>query len=160
MGEPLLISLDEAMENEGSNAPQWEQFAKANPREIALLEKFIEHNGLEPRDCLHPLMLAVSSRMSSQEQTVRFTFGFVLVRPDGEKHLIRYFRVQDHLRRMGLARKALIKLFEMSSSAGKKLELGKRPSLSSTLGSREHRQTFEWMFQSFQREEQEKNPHP
>ncbi len=67
-----------------------------------------------PFDEIHLLRLRVEdpSRAAADpdaEAALEFTFGFALT----DQREFVYFRVQDHLRRMGLARDALLKLCEL-----------------------------------------------
>ncbi len=70
---------------------------------------------------LFVLQLKVADPIRTMEKTslakpshIQFTFGFALV---GERRIL-YFRVQDHLRRMGLARGALRELIKAEAVTG------------------------------------------
>jgi hypothetical protein len=60
-------------------------------------------------DEIHLLRLNVEDPSQAGTTALQFTFGFALTQNDE----FVYFRVQDHLRRMGLARDALVLLCQM-----------------------------------------------
>lgn len=73
-----------------------------------LLTQFIEENPQLGADSVYPLHVMVDDPMRKTEDVAfLFTFGFALAGTvDGQKALL-YFRIQNHLRKMGLPREAL-----------------------------------------------------
>jgi hypothetical protein len=49
----------------------------------------------------------VTTNPQNAAQSITFTYGFAIVREAGNRRMLVYLRIQDHLRRLGLARKAL-----------------------------------------------------
>lgn len=107
--EEVLEALQTAREKEVLNF--WE---------VELLKQFHYYNGLTPEDRVYPLQIEVRS-VTGPGTPMVFTFGFALVRP--VRGVLRCFRVQDHLRRTGLARAALKKLVEQNIVQRVELEL-------------------------------------
>ncbi|HSW38823.1 MAG TPA: hypothetical protein VLL97_04960, partial [Acidobacteriota bacterium] len=86
--------------------------AHLNPFEIMKIEKLLEDQRMKqaelPERCFS-FNLIVKDPLC-EKQFKKFTFGFALMNHSGGPAHIRYFRVQDHLRRIGLGRLALGKL--------------------------------------------------
>ena len=76
-----------------------------NVVEAELIEKFQKEHPVTALG-IYLLQLVVKDPMN-KDQSTRFTFGFALV--DEKKNLV-YLRVQDHVRKMGLARQAIKEL--------------------------------------------------
>ena len=86
-----------------------EKNLELNFLEIELIRKL--HAGMKHFDIIIPLRLCVINPTESVEKKeceIQYEFGFALAR--GEKNELVYFRIQDHLRNSGLARKALMVL--------------------------------------------------
>jgi Patatin-like phospholipase len=79
--------------------------------EKELLEQFVEQNAQLGADAVYPLHVIVDDPMRKTEDVAfLFTFGFALAGTvDGQTALL-YFRIQNHLRKMGLPREALAQL--------------------------------------------------
>ncbi len=79
--------------------------------EKELLAQFVEQNQPLGSDAVYPLHVIVDDPMRKTEDVAfLFTFGFALAGTvDGQKALL-YFRIQNHLRKMGLPREALAQL--------------------------------------------------
>jgi hypothetical protein len=73
--------------------------------EASLIARFHQEYPAAVR-CIYLLRIVVSNPLDPG-RSLRFPFGFALT--DGNHHLV-YFRVQDHVRKMGLARQALTEL--------------------------------------------------
>ncbi len=78
-----------------------------NPYEQKILSDFIVLPSSAPRS-LYAFQIRVTNPVSNDDY-INFCFGFALVMIDSKakKMEIEYFRIQDHLRRMGLGRKAM-----------------------------------------------------
>ena len=155
VGDPL--TLPDGREERDKAWKAAEEQRVLNFLEIRLLEQFIghEHNCVDSRDRVFPLQIAVCDPVGEGEPK-RFTFGFALVRPDDPSQdrgggAIRYFRIQDHLRQMGLARKALIQLIDAGYD---RLDLGRMPSDASEALSPEELEQFKRLFNSARAEVQ------
>ena len=74
---------------------------------------------------LVPDSSAANSRFEEKNasDTFRFPFGFAILARTGDRRKLVYFRVQDHLRSMGLASQALEKLITNKKIAGPDLTL-------------------------------------
>jgi hypothetical protein len=103
----LALSVEDI---EAGMAPE----SALNDVEHALLLGFFRHNR-DLRDKAQIVLLQIWSdgQVSDPHGALAFTFGFAVVYRTSEarSHLV-YFRVQDHLRTMGLGRRALIALIE------------------------------------------------
>jgi hypothetical protein len=78
---------------------------RLNPFEIKELAEHIATHGRIPDQCC-AFMLSIKSPLTDDAKKA-FCFGFALLVEKGERMEIDYFRIQDHLRRMGLGRRAL-----------------------------------------------------
>ena len=56
-----------------------------------------------------------NARAGKRQRSFQFTFGFALIHATDEADELLYFRVQDHLLKMGLARKAMKAMLEKSA---------------------------------------------
>jgi hypothetical protein len=85
-----------------------------NPFEIIKIDKFL-HDQKMKTDCLpercYSFNMAIINPLD-EKQTKNFTFGFSLIRFSADSTEILYFRIQDHLRCIGLGRLALGKLVD------------------------------------------------
>jgi hypothetical protein len=83
-----------------------------NSYEVELLKRFQMKYPNDSPLVVHPLELVVFDPLKKGNQRT-FVFGFCVVdHPSKHDGRIRYYRVQDHLREMGLGRKGLEKLFD------------------------------------------------
>jgi hypothetical protein len=76
-----------------------------------------------------------------------FTFGFALVDAQGR---IVYFRVQDHLRKMGLARKGMKRMMQQAIHEGRRLDiaLGKMPATAREVPSDADKKQIQQLYKS------------
>jgi len=93
----------------------WQREAGLNFWEAELVAKYLRVT--EHRDeKLFPVYLTVESPRPSDRNPLRFNVGYVIgcvrERPEGRRRVfsLHYMRIQNHLRKMGLARDALIAL--------------------------------------------------
>lgn len=86
--------------------------------EQTLLDEFINYNQLGTVASVIVISLAVKDPVTLKN-IAAFTVGFAIVQNEINRRRIVYFRIQDHLRRMGLARRALAKII----ASGRALEL-------------------------------------
>jgi hypothetical protein len=88
-----------------------------NPFEIVKIERLLENQQVKqgdlPERCFAFNMIVKDPLCKKHFK--KFTFGFALTTHSGGPAHIRYFRVQDHLRRIGLGRLALGKLIDLLS---------------------------------------------
>ena len=99
----------------------WEQLvndSQFNFLEIDILKALWKNGQLNNQDVVLPFLVRLQSPQSPG-QYVRYPFGLVILRPglfSIDKQVLgynlRYFRIQDHLRRMGLGRNALTRLIQ------------------------------------------------
>jgi hypothetical protein len=107
-GEDFLDDMDINMQREKSHHYDKEKFNKLlNPYERMLVTKFFERKEYAVRK-IFSFRLKVKNKLND-ERYKTFGFGFALT--DGENRLI-FFRIQDHLRKMGLSRLAMKKLIK------------------------------------------------
>ena len=109
-----------------------------NPHEVSIITAFLQN--AQPTQKIRLLQIDPDRNTSHL-----FTFGFALVN-DGR---ITYFRVQDHLRKMGLGREALKGLFSGKDPL-QDVELGMMPAGAPEVPSREERAAFERLVRSVQ----------
>ena len=91
---------------------------RLNPYEIIKIDKRLEDERTKAEDLpgrCYAFDLLVKNPLSEKE-IKKFTFGFSLTSHAGGRAKIQYFRIQDHLRRIGLGRLALGKLIECLSA--------------------------------------------
>lgn len=82
-----------------------------NRTERKLVEDFVEKQGTQPKLWLCPFHLETADRRSKEDKQ-EFVIGFAILRAMAEMvqevgRSLDYFRIQDHLRQMGLGRDAL-----------------------------------------------------
>lgn len=76
--------------------------------EKELLAQFVRQNPVLQASEVYPLQVLIDDPMRrTQDVAFLFTFGFALVGSPKERKALLYFRVQNHLRKMGLPREAL-----------------------------------------------------
>jgi hypothetical protein len=96
-----------------------------NDLEHQLLGCFFRHyRDLRDQAQIFLLQMTSEGEVSGTSGAPAFTFGFAVVHRSGDtgSHLV-YFRIQDHLRTMGLGRRALIGLIEQEHRVGRTLDL-------------------------------------
>src|SRR6185503_17878769 len=110
-----------ASEAQGADVPeltaqmeQWQADAGLNFWEAELVSKYLRATG-RPSQKLFPVYLTVESPRRTDGNPFRFNVGYVIGdvavqdRP-GPAFTLYYMRIQNHLRKMGLARDALLAL--------------------------------------------------
>jgi len=155
-----VVSVEQLLELQKPGQPvlgNWEQEAQAklgvNFWEVKLLQDFFRQKGNDilAGDQIHALQMVVKDPRD-QQQEVRINFGFALLQATGgwRQGVLRHLRVQDHLRRMGLGRRALAALVNKFDAMELEWELpGMGPR--EIPGERDCRQVG-WMFTELQRE--------
>ena len=140
----LLELVDEAVRRQNLNL-----------LEAKLIGDFCEGNDSLPGEpILWIMQIAVPHMRQVPSDTggkasgsLTFTFGFALV---DARNRIAYFRVQDHLRKMGLARKGLKTMVRQAALGGIQLgiELGEMPATASEVPTDEDRKRFRQLYKS------------
>ena len=99
--------------------------------EATLISEFVnKHCGERGPLSVVPFQVIVTSPREQDEQELRFNVGFALLEMDGKSGAevkIAYFRIQDHLRKMGLGRAALAELVRKYGTALQNNVRGVRP---------------------------------
>jgi hypothetical protein len=124
-----------------------------NPLEVDLLNSFFDANPPRQPEHLAPIQVLVEDPLGahSADRKASFTVGFVVTRTEVGKGLaIRYLRVQNQVRRMGLARRALQKLISTQRRAGEAvfLDLGNIPTSAREVPSATMHNQFKQLFES------------
>jgi hypothetical protein len=122
-----------------------------NDVERSLLHSFFQlHGELQDTAQIVPLQVTSEAQVSEAGGPLIFTFGFAVLH---DSRLV-YFRVQDHLRNMGLGRRALITLIEHEDRAGRSvaLDLKEMPLHTQETFSASDQAAFRQMFRAVQLE--------
>jgi predicted acylesterase/phospholipase RssA len=95
---------------------EWQELAGLNFWEAELVGKFLRATRHESLN-LYPVLVTVESPRRADGNPLQFNVGYLigdLVRTDGgSRFFLNYMRIQNHLRKMGLARESLKALQEM-----------------------------------------------
>lgn len=122
-----------------------------NDVERGLLHSFFRQYGeLRATADIFPLQITSPEQISNVGGRLTFTFGFVVL----HAHRIVYFRVQNHLRNMGLGRRALVQLLKQKSRPEHPIDIDLKeipPHPDETLSARD-RDAFYQMFRAVQLE--------
>ncbi len=113
--------------------------------EVQLLRSFMRQNAelIEEEISIVPLKLVILPPRREGLERLEFNFGFTVL--DGAKRIL-YFRVRDHLRKMGFARLALQELIQSNVVAG--IDLKEMAADAPEVLSQRDRSGFERLFQS------------
>jgi hypothetical protein len=109
------VRIGDEISGTAANPPAWDDLeAKLvlNFFERKLVEELIKFDlerGLR-KYSIHPLVLKVAIPTRPKDERIDFHFGFALIYATEEGNILRFFRVQDHLRKMGLGRLGLTDL--------------------------------------------------
>jgi hypothetical protein len=109
------VEIGDEISGTAANPPDWNDLETRlvlNFFERKLLEKLVAFDlerGLQEYS-VYPLVLKVAIPTRPKDERIDFTFGFALVYAAEEGDTLRFFRVQDHLRKMGLGRLGLTEL--------------------------------------------------
>lgn len=112
----LLLTSDESQRCQILEGAEKE--GQLNFWEVQLIETFLKWTR-RPEDLLLLFPLGILSFQMVVEspqpdgRELRFGFGFALAKISGRKARLVYFRIQNHLRKMGLARRALQELLKV-----------------------------------------------
>ena len=119
--------------------------------ERQLLHALMERNEAlkEEEVIIVPLKLVLLPPRQEETEKIEFAFGFVVL--DGAKNIL-YFRVRDHLRKMGFARLALKELIQSGIVTG--IDLKELAGDAPEVPSHQDRSRFERLFQSVSSERQ------
>jgi hypothetical protein len=120
------VGIGDEISGTAAKRPDWNDLeAKLvlNFYERQLIEKLITFDlerGLQ-KYSVYPLVLKVAIPTRPKE-SIDFHFGFALINATGERNILRFFRVQDHLRNMGLGRRGLTALMKQKRLDGLGIE--------------------------------------
>jgi hypothetical protein len=85
----------------------WQQFAGYNFWEATLIDKFLSASTLNKRLQIVPIRIVAESPRKSDGNPLEFNVGYLIGEWDKQHFKLHHMRVQNHLRKMGLARAAL-----------------------------------------------------
>jgi hypothetical protein len=93
---------------------RWQAALGLNFWEAELLARYLDAAPAAADRALVPIQVTVESPRRIDGNPMRFNVGFAVLgaAPGGEGHLLHYIRIQNHLRKMGLAEQALTELVE------------------------------------------------
>ncbi|HEY6508581.1 MAG TPA: patatin-like phospholipase family protein [Vicinamibacterales bacterium] len=132
-GRPGLVGLEDALtlptgdvwrgktpEERVAQMGEWQRLARLNFWEVELLAKYLLATKHPFPLKLYPVLVTVESPRRSDGNPLQFNVGYIIgdvVRADGRGpvYSLHFMRIQNHLRKMGLAREALKALQDTES---------------------------------------------
>jgi hypothetical protein len=117
-----------------------------NPFELMIIKELVKKCNID-FDKIFSFELIVQNILDRNEEKI-FNYGFALIKKsqDGINELIQ-FRVQDHLRGMGLGRNALREMVK-NYNVGRLYDIKCKPGIIKQIDPADNRYAFNWLFQS------------